>query len=346
MTMLDTRRVTGGVDTHLDVHVAAALDPLGGLLGTKSFEVNPAGYKSLLSWLESFGAVGKVGVEGTGSYGAGLARFLHRHGVDVIEVDRPNRAERRRSGKSDPLDAVEAARSALNGRAKSVAKTKDGAVEAIRVLLVAKRSARQARVKAVVQVRHLVVTAPDVLHRRLKGLTVSALVKEGAKLRPAQSSDPVTAATKAAVSSLARRIQALERELTDLDAKINSLLAVTAPELLALFGVGPDTAAALLVTAGDNPERLHSEAAFAHLCGVSPIPASSGKSTGRFRLDSGGDRQANSALWRIVMVRIAHDPETTAYFERRVKEGRTKPEVIRILKRYVAREVYRHLPRG
>ena len=346
MTMLDTRRVTGGVDTHLDVHVAAALDPLGGLLGTKSFEVNPAGYKSLLSWLESFGAVGKVGVEGTGSYGAGLARFLHR--TASMSSRSTGRTEPNGVGRASPIPSMQwkprDQRSMAEQRVSP--RRKDGAVEAIRVLLVAKRSARQARVKAVVQVRHLVVTAPDVLHRRLKGLTVSALVKEGAKLRPAQSSDPVTAATKAAVSSLARRIQALERELTDLDTKINSLLAVTAPELLALFGVGPDTAATLLVTAGDNPERLHSEAAFAHLCGVSPIPASSGKSTGRFRLDSGGDRQANSALWRIVMVRIAHDPETTAYFERHMKEGRTKPEVIRILKRYVAREVYRHLPRG
>lgn len=345
MTMLEAPRVTGGVDTHLDVHVAAALDRVGGLLGTKSFAVNPAGYKSLLSWLESFGEVGKVGVEGTGSYGAGLARFLRQHGVSLIEVDRPNRAERRRSGKSDPLDAVEAARAALSGRAKSLPKSKDGAVEAIRVLLVAKRSARQARVKALTQVRHLVITAPDELRRRMKGLSVPALVKEGARLRP-RSADPVTAATKAAISFLAHRIQALQSELAELDEMINALLIATAPDLLTLFGVGPHTAAALLVTAGDNPERLRSEASFAHLCGVAPIPASSGKSTGRYRLDSGGDRQANSALWRIVMVRIAHDPETTAYFERRLKEGRTKREVIRILKRYVAREVYRHLPRG
>jgi transposase len=346
MTMLEARRVTGGVDTHLDVHVAAALDALGGLLGTESFEVNPAGYQSLLSWLESFGAVGKVGVEGTGSYGAGLARFLRQHGVSLIEVDRPNRALRRRSGKSDSLDAVEAARAALSGRAKSVPKSKDGAVEAIRVLLVAKRSARQARVKAVTQVRHLVITAPEELRRRMKGLSVSALVEEGAKLRPSRSTDPVVAATKAAISSLAHRIQALESELDELAEMINALLVATAPDLLAMFGVGPDTAAALLVCAGDNPERLRSEASFAHLCGAAPIPASSGKSIGRYRLDSGGDRQANSALWRIVMVRIAHDPETTAYFERRVKEGRTKRDVIRILKRYVAREVYHHLPRG
>jgi transposase len=333
------------VDTHLDVHVAAALDPLGGLLGSEPFETTPAGYKALLVWLEGFGEVGKVGVEGTGSYGAGLARFLRRRHVEVVEVDRPNRQVRRRQGKSDPLDAIEAARAALSGRAQGKAKTRDGAVEAIRVLVVAKRSARQARVKALTQVRHLGNTAPDQLRCRMKGLSVPALVAEGAKLRPTRSTDPVTAATKASLSSLAHRIQALDAEIAELDAMIDPLVAATAPDLLTLFGVGPDTAAALLVAAGDNPERLHSEAAWAHLCGVSPLQASSGRVT-RHRLDRGGDRQANSALWRIVMVRIAHDPDTTAYFERRVKEGRTKPEVIRILKRYVAREVYRHLPRG
>jgi transposase len=346
MTIVEAPRgVTGGVDTHLDVNVAAALDPLGTLLGSEAFETTPAGYKDLLAWLEGFGDVAKVGIEGTGSYGAGLARFLRRRGVEVIEVDRQNRQARRRTGKSDPLDAIEAARAALSGRAKGHAKTKDGAVEAIRVLTIAKRSARQARVKALTQMRHLTVTAPDQLRCRLKGLTVPALIAEGVKLRPGRSTDQVTAATKASISSLAHRIQILEREIDDLDELLAPLLAATAPGLLALFGVGPDTAAALLVTAGDNPERLQSEAAWAHLCGVSPLQASSGKVT-RHRLDRGGDRQANSALWRIAMVRIAHDPETTAYFERRVKEGRSKPEVIRILKRYISREVYRHLPRG
>ena len=185
MTIVEAARgVTGGVDTHLDVHVAAALDPLGALLGTERFGTDPSGYKSLLAWLESFGAVTKVGVEGTGSYGAGLARFLRRADVEVIEVDRPNRAERRRSGKSDPLDAVEAARAALGGRATSISKSKDGAVEAIRVLVVAKRSARQARVKAIVQMRHLVITAPDQLRCRLKGLTVATLVAEAAAAAP------------------------------------------------------------------------------------------------------------------------------------------------------------------
>jgi transposase len=347
MTIVEAARgVTGGVDTHLDVHVAAALDPIGGLLGTAPFPTTPAGYQALLSWLESFGEVAKVGVEGTGSYGAGLSKFLRLADIDVIEVDRPNRAERRRSGKSDSLDAVEAARAALGGRATGIAKSKDGAVEAIRVLVVAKRSARQARAKALTQMRHLVITAPDQLRRRLHGLTVAALVSEAARLRPSRSGDPVMMSHKVSLGSLARRIQSLEDEITELDNKIEALLAATVPDLLSRFGVGPDTAAALVVSAGDNPQRLRSEAAWAHLCGVAPIPASSGKSAGRYRLDRGGDRQANSALWRIVMVRIAHDPKTTAYFERKVKEGRSKRDVIRLLKRYVAREMYRYLPRG
>jgi transposase len=338
--------ITGGVDTHLDNHVAAALDPLGRLVGTESFPADSAGFKALLTWLEEFGQVTKIGVEGTGSYGVGLARFLRRRGISVVEVDRPNRQARRNQGKSDPLDAVEAARAALSGRASGAGKTKDGPAEAIRVLVVAKRSARQARVKAIVQMRHLVITAPDQLRSRLKGLSVTALIAEAARLRPTKSTDPVTAATKASLSSLAHRIQALDAEMAELDEKIESLLDVAAPELLALFGVGPDTAAALLVAAGDNPDRMRTEAAWAHFCGVSPIPADSGKNAGHLRHHNGGDRQANSALWRIVMVRIAHDPETRAYFDRRVKEGRTKRDVIRILKRYVAREVYRYLPRG
>jgi len=347
MTIVEAARgVTGGVDTHLDVHVAAALDPLGGLLGTERFETNSAGYKALLAWLESFGEVTKIGIEGTGSYGSGLTRHLRRRGVEVIEVDRPNREERRRSGKSDPLDAVEAARAALSGRASGNPKSRDGAVEAIRVLMVAKRSARQARTKAVIQMRHLGYTAPEQLRCRLKGLSVPALVAEGTKLRPTRSPDPVTAATKASLSSLAHRIEALESELAELDQRIEILLGATVPELLELFGVGPDTAAALVMAAGDNPDRLHSEGGWAHLCGVAPVPAGSGKTNGKVKAHDGGDRQANSALWRIVMVRIAHDPETQLYFERRVKEGKTKAEVIRILKRYIAREVYRYLPRG
>jgi transposase len=346
MTIVEaTRTVTGGIDTHSEVHVAAALDEVGGLLGAESFDANPDGYLALLTWLSAFGDVAKVGIEGTGSYGAGVARFLARAGVEVVEVDRQNRQARRQSGKSDPLDAVEAPRAVLSGRARGRAKSRDGSVEAIRVLVVAKRSARTSRTKALTQMRQLTYSAPDQLQNRLKGLPIPQFVAVAQGLRPTRSTDPVTAATKASLSSLAHRVADLEEEISELDARITPLLHAAPPELLAVYGVGLDTAAALLVAAGDNPQRLHSEAAWAHLCGVSPLQASSGRVT-RHRLNRGGDRQANRALWHIVITRLASDPKTQAYMERRVKDGRSKREVIRVLKRYVAREVYRKLPRG
>ena len=346
MTIVEaTRAVTGGIDTHGEVHVAAVLDEVGGLLGTQSFRADPDGYAELLAWFEAFGEVTKVGVEGTGSYGAGVARYLTRAGIRVVEVDRQNRQARRQAGKSDPLDAVEAARAAQSGRAHGTAKSRDGSVEAIRVLVVAKRSARGARVKALTQMRQLTFSAPDQVQGRLKGLPIDQFVATAQGLRPTRSPDAVIAATKAALSSLAHRVSGLEDEIAELDAMITPLLKETAPELLGVYGVGIDTAAALLVAAGDNPERLHSEAAWAHLCGVSPLEASSGKVT-RHRLNRGGDRQANRALWHIVITRLASDPRTQAYMERRVKDGRSKREAIRMLKRYVAREVYRYLPRA
>ena len=273
MTIVEaTRTVTGGIDTHGEVHVAAVLDEVGGLLGTASFSADPEGYSDLLSWLEAFGEISKVGVEGTGSYGAGIARHLVRAGVHVVEVDRQNRQSRRQSGKSDPLDAVEAARAAQSGRAHGQAKSRDGSVEAIRVLVVAKRSARASRIKALTQMRQLTYSAPDQLQSRLKGLPIPKFVSVAQGLRPTRSADPVTAATKASLSSLAHRVADLEDEIDQLDAMITPLLVATAPELLAIYGVGIDTAAALLVTAGDNPDRVRSEAAWAHLCGVSPLP--------------------------------------------------------------------------
>ena len=344
MTTLEVARpVTGGVDTHGDTHVAAAVDQVGGLLGTESFSASPAGYSDLLDWLESFGQLARVGIEGTGAYGAGLARFLARSGVTVLEIDRPNRQERRRHGKSDTLDAVAAARTALSGRAL-LAKVRDGAVEALRVLLVARRSAAQARMKALVQMRHVVLTSPDELAVSFKGTTSSRLVERARRLRPSSSSDPVVSATKEALRVLAGRVSVLDAEIALLDERIKPLVVTTAPQLLALVGVGPVIAATLLVVAGANPERLKSEAAWAHLCGVAPLEASSGKVV-RHRLDPGGNRQANHALWRIVMVRLTCDSDTQAYMERRTNEGRSRREVVRMLKRYVAREVYRHLPR-
>jgi transposase len=339
-----TRLVTGGVDTHLDQHMAAALDGAGVLLGVESFPATTAGYRDLHGWLAGFGEVLAVGVEGTGSYGVGLTRFLHGVSVRVIEVDRPNRQVRRRHGKSDPLDAVEAARAALSGRASGIAKTADGHVEAIRVLLVAKRSARAARTKALTQIRHLGFCAPDALRDQLRNVPVAALGARVAALRPRPDGEVVTHATKVALQILGRRVLALDAELDRLDALLGELVTATAPQLLELHGVGPDTAASLLVAAGDNTERLKSEAAWANLCGVAPLPASSGRTT-RHRLNRGGNRQANHALWRIVITRMSSDPRTRTYVQRRLDEGLTKPEIVRVLKRYVARETWRHLPR-
>ena len=289
--------VTGGVDTHLDLNVAAALDPVGGLLGVAEFPTTLAGHRELLGWLSGFGPVARAGVEGTGSYGAGLARFLRAAGVEVVEVDRPNRQARRRSGKSDPLDAIEAARAVLSGRACGAAKSRDGNVEAIRVLVVAKRSARSAKIQTLNQIRHLSFTAPDQLRQRLAGVSRQQLAARAAALRPPTvgSADPVITATRTALRILGRRVVALDAEKARIDALLATLVTQTAPQLLTVFGVGIDTAAELLVTAGDNPGRLRSGAAWAHLCGTAPIPASSGKVT-RYRLNRGGDRQANRAL--------------------------------------------------
>ena len=334
-------RITGGVDTHLDVHVAAALDSIGGLLGVESFPADAAGYRRLLAWLCSFGTVAVVGIEGTGSYGAGLTRHLQDKGVAVVEVDRPNRQERRRAGKSDPLDAIEAARAAQSGRAKGAAKNRNGNVEAIRVLRVARSSARKDRARALNQVRSLVSTAPEELRGELRGLSACRLVDKAAGFRANGRTD-VSGATKLALRSLARRIRDLDAGIAELDAVLGPLVQATAPDLVTRPGLGPDTAGALLVAAGDNPHRLRNEATFAHLCGASPLDASSGKQL-RHRLNRGGDRQANAALWRIVITRLASDPKTRHYVERRCKDGLTKTEAIRCLKRYVAREVFYYL---
>jgi transposase len=341
LTIVETRAVTGGVDTHADVHVAAALDPIGGLLGVAEFPATAAGYARLLGWLGGFGTVCLVGIEGTGSYGAGLARHITAAGVRVVEVDRSDRQDRRRQGKSDPLDAVSAARAAQSGRARGAPKGRDGAVEAIRALMVAKRSARAERTQTINQARALIVTGPDDLRARFAKHTAAALVAETASLRP-RPGDVVGYATQIALRELGRRAIFLDGQLGRLDELIAPLVTARAPGLLALYGVGPDSAAMLLVAAGDHPERLRSEAAWAHLCATAPIPASSGKVT-RHRLNPGGDRQANHALWQIVITRMSSHPPTRAYAARRGKEGLSKKEIIRCLKRYAAREVYPHL---
>ena len=335
--------VTGGVDTHADTHVAAAVDRNGGLLGIESFPADRAGYEELLGWLVGFGEVEQVGVEGTGSWGVGLTRFLMGQDIVVVEVDRPNRQQRRKVGKSDPTDAVSAARAALSGEASVTPKGRNGPVEQIRVLMVARRSARQQRIQSLNQLRHLVFTAPEPIRVRFKDRYKTGLVSEAANMRPNRGSDPVSYTTNLMIRNLAKRIKRLNNEMAEIDRLLTDLITQTAPGLFKLHGVGTDTAS-LLVAAGDNPDRLHSEGSWAHLCGVTPLPANSGKVTTRFRLSRGGDRQANAALYRIVLTRMNSHEETRTYVARRRDEGLNTAEIMRCLKRYVARQTYKHLP--
>jgi transposase len=333
-------QVAGGVDTHRDTHTAAVIDITGRSLGARQFPATAAGYRRLLAWLRTFGALQIIGIEGTGAYGAGLARYLAGERVAMVEVDRPDRKTRRFAGKSDPIDAEAAARAALARVRTGVPKDRSGEVEALRNLRVARRSAVDQRADCQRQIKSLIVTAPDPLRDQLRGLTAARLVKASAGLRPdpARVSDPEQAA-KTALRSLARRHLALTTEIDDLDALIEPLVTRINPELVTRLGVGADVAGQLLVTAGQNTDRLHSEAAFAMLCGVAPIPASSGK-THRYRLNRGGDRQANAALYRVAISRIRWDPRTRAYLQRRTEEGLSKKDIIRCLKRLIARELY------
>jgi transposase len=336
--------VTGGVDTHADVHVAAAVDQVGRVLGTRAFPADGAGYQAALAWLSAHGELAKVGVEGTGSYGAGLARYLGACGVEVAEVIRPNRQARRQRGKSDTADAVAAALAALNGEAAGVPKSRDGAVESIRALRVARAGAVKARTQAGNQLRDLIVTAPEQVRQQLAGLPLKRQVEVAGRFRLRDLARPAEG-LRAAMASVARRHQDLTAEIARLDAALEELLTHAAPpELLAKQGVATQVAATLLATTGDNPSRVRTEASLAALCGASPVDASSGKQI-RHRLNRGGDRQANSALWTITMTRLAHDPRTKAYLARRTAQGKTKKEVIRCLKRYIAREIYKALCR-
>jgi transposase len=335
-----------GVDTHLDFHVAVALDHLGRRLGEASVPTTPKGYQKLLRWAEGFGPVRCAGVEGTSSYGAGLARYLRARGIEVLEVERP---ERRRRGsrrnlqkKSDPSDAEAAARAVLAGESSGVPKSGDGTVEMIRTLRAARRSAMKARTQAANQLQGLRVTAPEQLRRRLSGLSTKELVSVAARFRLADDPRDVPTATRFALRSVARRYEALSREIDELEAHLDRLVGQVAPELVSLPGIGTDNAATLLVVAGDNPQRLRSEASFANLCGVAPIEASSGKVV-RHRLNRGGNREANRALYMPCLARMRWDLRTQEYVARRTQEGKSKREIIRCLKRYVAREVYRVL---
>ena len=334
--------VVGGVDTHRDDHVAATIDSLGRLLGVASFPATGAGYGELLDWMRNWGDLDAVGIEGTGSYGAGLARHLAAGGVAVVEVIRPNRQARRRRGKSDPADAEAAARAVLCGEATVRPKSADGPVEALRLLHATRRSAVKARTQAINQLKGHLVTVPEQVTGPLRGLATGASVNACARLRPNPAGDEVAAAAKRALRVLACRYRALSGKISELDTEIARLCAEANPALLAAPGVGPDVAATLLIAAGDNPERLTNEASFAAPCGATPIEASSGR-TVRHRLNRGGDRQANNALWRIAMVRLRHDERTKAYAARRTAQGKSRREIIRCLKRYIAREIHQLL---
>jgi transposase len=326
-----------GVDTHAEVHVAALLDHLGRLQGTLTIPATQAGSQQLLEWAGRHGQLTHAGVEGTGTYGAGLTRFLTQAGVKVIEVDRPNRQRRRRRGKSDPTDAEAAARAVLAGEATATPKTRSGIVEAIRVLRVARAGAIKARTQAANQLRDLLVTAPEELRAQLYPLSTAKRVAHLVAQQPPSGADPASA-TRRALCHLARRHRALTAELQALNTDLAALTCQAAPRLLARYGVGVQTAGQLLVTAGDNPDRFHSDAALAALCGASPVAASSGK-TVRHRLNRGGDRQANNALWVIALTRLRDDPCTRAYAERRTTQGKTPKDVLRCVKRYLAREL-------
>lgn len=332
------REVVLGVDTHLDTHMGVVVDDLGRSQGTKAIPTTPAGSEELLTWARSLGTLKRAGVEGTGTYGASLARYLTGAGVQVIEVNRPDRSRRRRLGKSDPTDAENAARAVLAGDVMGAPKAQNGLVEALRGVTVARRSAVKARTQTGNQLRSLVVTAPDALRNELLPLGLAACVTRCAGLRPTSEASLVQV-LKRTLRILAARWLRLSEELAELNVMLKTLTGVVAPRLLGRHGIGPQTAATLLLTAGDNPQRLRNEAALAALCGVSPLEASSGRVV-RHRLNRGGDRQANNALWTIALTRMRGEARTQAYVKKRTQEGRTTAEIRRCLKRYIVREIY------
>jgi transposase len=336
----DTRsgRVIIGVDTHKHFHVAAVLDERGALLATATFDADSAGYRALIGWAGQFGVARRFGIEGTGSYGRGLASAVRRAGHDVVEVMRPDRQDRHRRGKSDLLDAENAARAVLAGTAEAIPKSDEGTVEMIRHLKIAKDAAVKARTAAMQSLKAVLVNAPAQLREALEPLPNMALLRRCAALRPGELTS-VNAAVKHTLRAIAQRWLTLNDEISGHEKLLSTLVDQLAPQLTAAVGIGPDNASELLLALGDNAERLSSEAAFAKLCGACPIPASSGK-TVRHRLNRGGHRQANAALHRIVIVRMKYHEPTRAYVARRITEGKTKPEIMRCLKRHIAREVW------
>ncbi len=342
VTALDPGTIFGGIDTHADTIHVAAIDPWGRELGDQEFPTTPAGYRDALAFLTGKGEVSGIGIEGTSSYGTAITRVAVDAGHEVFEVVRPERAVRRREGKSDPLDAYQAAQAVLSGRATSAAKSAD--ITALRALHNARRSAVKARAAAQVQIRQQLITSPVPIREKYRNLTAVRLIPALASSRPATRDDLEERLVLTALKSLAQRHLLLTDEITKLDVELTSLIEQTAPHLLHLHGVGNTTAAQILITAGGNPDRLRSESSFAALCGTAPVPASSGKTT-RHRLSRGGDRRANNALHTIALVRMRSHPPTKTFVQRQRDRGRSTPEILRILKRALAREMFKQLTR-
>ncbi|WP_422933974.1 IS110 family transposase [Sinomonas sp. P47F7] len=321
VTALDPGTVIGGIDTHADTIHVAAIDPWGRELGDREFPTTPKGYRQALAFLAGHGDVAGIGIEGTSSYGLGIARAAVETGLEVFEVVRPERAVRRREGKSDPLDAYQAARAVLSGRASGAAKSAE--VTALRALHNARRSAVKARQAAQVQIRQQLVTSPPEVRERYRSLTRPS-DQALAGCRPGVHADPEERLVLTALKSIAQRHRNLTEEINRLDAELTAMIEQAAPHLLHLHGVGSTTAAQLLITVGGNPDRLRSEASFAALCGTAPVPASSGKTT-RHRLSRGGDRRANNALHTIALARMRNHPPTKAFVHRQRERGRSTP---------------------
>ena len=345
--------VIGGVDTHKNTHYAAVIDDHGRFLGHREFPANDSGYQDLLDWVQSYGEVLAIGVESTGSFGATLSRFLTARSVRVVEVNRPNRIARHMDGKSDRLDAEQIARAVLGQTSTATPKAKSGMVEVIRTLRVTRSSAVKTRTNTFNTLWGVMIGAPSPLRDELVVLSKKTLVNRCLRLRPETddllglAADPdrlLVAGVKTALRDLARRWKQLDDEVKTLNKQIEALVRAAAPDLVELHGVGVEIAGQFLVTAGDNAERIRNEAAFAKLCGVAPQPASSGRTSGRHRLSRGGDRAANSALYIVTIVRMRRHQPTRDYVERRTAEGLSKREIIRCLKRYIAREIYANLP--
>ncbi|NIR58885.1 MAG: IS110 family transposase [Gammaproteobacteria bacterium] len=330
-----------GVDTHKYTHTAAVVSAgTGGELEVLTAAADPDGYAALVELGNGHSGLRVWAIESTGGYGAGLARHLRELGEWVIELDRPDRPARRHGAKSDPLDAVRAAREALS-RTKLAQPRAGGERGALSVLLAARRSAVEASTVAQRQLHALVTAAPECLRAKFRGQTTTAMIATAARLRCHASWDVETTTTAMVLRSLARRAQAMTAEAADHERQILDIARSWRPDLLELTGVGPIVAAVVLC-AWSHPGRVRSDAAFAKLGGVCPIPASSGQ-TIRHRLNRYGDRQLNRALHTVVLSRLRYDPDTRAYRDRRRAEGKTDREIKRCLKRYVARQLYRQL---